>query len=424
MIRTARIPPLALFALLAQAAVAAAPPLMGPVTITASNPGDQFIPAVAWDHEHLQWLVVWEQDISGVRQIVSRLVNADGYPLGSSFLISETALDQTDPDVVYDPGHDRYMVVWVSQFSATDSDIAGRFIPWYGPVDTLMPFNIEYPSSLQFAPALEYAPFPVDEYFLVWENVVDFDPATIRAKRLYPDTGSEVGPSFEVVGDATYDRRNPRLAWNADAGRYLVAYERFEGSAEEDVYAASVSFTGTVFSPDLGLAGYAPEENQIDVAACHGSWMVVWKGGTGAGAQVFARPVAGDLTLGSTANLSVPFGDDRWPSIGCNPHGYDFFVAWERVFSNLHSGVKGSFLNADGTGAEAFSIRDQSAGNVLDYTRPAVSIGDGAYRAFVVWETDREDLVHQDLAGRWVDMALFSDNFESGNLSRWSATAP
>ncbi len=123
---------------------------------------------------------------------------------------------------------------------------------------------------------------PVNEYFVVWENLVDFDPSTIRAKRLHPDSGSEIGPSFEVVGDATYQRRKPAVAWNADAGRYLVTYERYEGTAQEDVYAASVSYNGTVFSPDLGIAGYAPEENQIDVAACNGSWMVVWKGGNDA----------------------------------------------------------------------------------------------------------------------------------------------
>lgn len=47
-------------------AVWAGPPL-GPVTVTASNPGDQFEPAVAWDYEHNQWLAVWEQDVSGER---------------------------------------------------------------------------------------------------------------------------------------------------------------------------------------------------------------------------------------------------------------------------------------------------------------------------------------------------------------------
>ncbi len=402
-----------------------AEPPMGPVTVTASNPGDQFEPAVAWDHEHNQWLTVWEQDVSGVRQIVGRLVNGNGYPVDFSFFITDATRDQTDPDVVYDPGHDRYLVVWVNELSASDTDIAGRFVPWDGidPVQTA--FLIEYPTSLQLAPALEYAPFPIDEYFVVWEDIVGFDTSTIRAKRLYPDTGSEVGPSIEIVGDATYDRQEPAVAWNADAGRYLVVYERYEGTAQEDVYAASVSYSGTVFSPDLGIAGYQPEENQIDVAACDGSWMVVWKNDQGASGQVYARPVAGDLTLGSGTNLSAPYFGSSWPAVDCIPNGVGFFMVWEQFFSTGTEGISGALLASGGGQVEgAFNVMGSSTVETRDFTRPAVSVGDYQNRAFVVWETDREDLIHHDLAGRWVEMVLFADDFETGNTSRWSLTTP
>jgi len=404
-------------------AVWAEPP-MGPVTITASNPGDQYTPAVAWDQDHSQWLTVWEQDVSGVRQIVGRMVNRDGYPTTNSFFITDEVLDQTDPDVVYDPGHDRYLVVWTNQFSATDSDISGRFIPWDGLDPAQLAFGIEFPSSLQFAPVIEYAPSPVNEYFVVWENLVDFDPSTIRAKRLYPDSGSEIGPSFEVVGDATYQRRKPAVAWNADAGRYLVTYERFEGTAQEDVYAASVSYNGTVFSPDLGIAGYAPEENQIDVAACDGRWMVVWKGEPDPTGKVYARPVAGDLTLGSFTDVSAPFDNNRWPAVSCIPNGVGFFVVYEFTFGDGNEGVVGAFLAPNGTMGDRFNVWAPSGVGERDFTRPAVSVGDYQNRALVVWEADRDDFVHQDLAGRWVEMVLFADDFETGNTSRWSLTTP
>jgi len=413
------------FSVVVPGGAAWAEPPMGPVTVTASNPGDQFTPAVAWDHEHNLWLAVWEQDISGVRQIVGRFVDSDGYPLAASFFITDAALDQTEPDVVYDPDHDRYLVVWTNQFSASDSDITGRFIPWNGLDPALLPFGIEFPTSLQLAPAIEYAPFPIDEYFLVWEDVVGFDPSTIRAKRLHTDTGSDIVPSFEVVGDATYNRRKPSVAWNAEVGRYLVTYERYQGTAQEDVYAASISYSGTVFSPDLGIAGYPAEENQIDVAACDGSWMVVWKSGEEPSGSIYARPVAGDLTLGSTQPVS-PYIQERWPEVECVPHGVGFFLVWEKTYSDPSGpkGVVGGLLGADGTVNDTLTIM-AVAGQTLDYTRPAVSVGDYQNRAFVVWEADRDgNPVLQDLAGRWVEMALFADDFETGNTSRWSATIP
>ncbi len=414
------------FVVAATGGVTWAGPPMGPVTVTASNPGDQSTPALAWDHEHSQWLAVWEQDVSGVRTIVGRLVNTDGYPIGNSFFISDSTLDQTDPDVVYDPGHDRFLVVWTSEFSASDTDITGRFVPWNGLDPALLPFGIEFPSSLQFAPALEYAPFPIDEYFLVWENVVGFDPSTIRAKRLHTDTGSEITPSFEVVGDATYQRRKPAVAWNPDAGRYLVTYERYQGTDQEHVFAASVSFSGTVFSPDLEIAGFTAEENQIDVAACDGSWMVVCKVGEEPSGVIFARPVADDLTLGSIV-MPYPNSQLRWPEVECVPHGVGFFLVFEATYTNPSGpkGVIGAFMGADGTVNGTFKIEGGVAGQTLDYTRPAVSVGDYQNRAFVVWEADRDgNPALQDLAGRWVEMALFADDFETGNTSRWSATGP
>ena len=67
----------------------------------------------------------------------------------------------------------------------------------------------------------------------------------------------------------------------------------------------------------------------------------------------------------------------------------------------------------------------QAGSETRDFTRPAVSVGDYQNRAFVVWETDRDGIPSmQDLAGRWVEMMLFADDFETGNTSRWSATIP
>lgn len=403
-----------------------AAPLMGPVTVTASNPGDQFTPAVARDAEHDRWLAVWSQDVSGVRAIVGRLVNEDGFPIGDSFFITDSAVDELSPDVVYDPGHDRYLVVWEHDYSAVDPDIWGRFIPWYGPVDTLLPFVIESPSSLQQSPALEYAPFPIDEFMVVWgDRATLLDPPTIRAKRLAPDTGSGIGSSFEVVGDATYGRQNPQLAWNPPAGRFLVVYERFQvsGGLNLDVYAASLSYSGTVFSPDLGLAGYPEEESQVGVAACDGRWMVVWKGGQGTAGHPYARPVADDLSLGATTDL-YPVGYSSWPAVQCNPFGAEFFVVWQQLFGSGHSGVVGAFASPQGVLVDRFNVNVAPVGDERDFTRPAVSVGSYERRALVVWEADRADLAHVDLGDRWVDMALFSDGFESGNTTRWSATTP
>lgn len=403
---------------------ARADPLMGNPIIAASNPGDQFEPAVARDDEHDRYLAVWEQDISGVYAIVARLIGGDGTPLGSSFFVSDSVTDQTDPDVVYDPVNGRFVVVWVHEYSASDTDLMGRFIPWVGLDTGLLPFSIEDPVTLQLSPAVAYTPAPVNELFVVWQDKAGFDPATIRAKRIDPDNGNFLTPSFPVVGDTTYDRWNPQLAWNHEEDRYLVVYERFQGAGEEDVYAAEVLYSGTVLTSDLGIAGFPAEENQVAVAACEGTWMVLWKGGQGGSAQVYARPVAGDLTLGAITNLSAPFVDQRWPKVACNPHGHEFFTVREATFGGGKIGASGEFLDLNGTPFGEFNLFVSPVGSIINYTRPAAAVSTTDARAYVIAESDREDLVHQDLIGRWVDMSTFTDDFETGGTSRWSQVVP
>jgi hypothetical protein len=147
--------------------------------------------------------------------------------------------------------------------------------------------------------------------------------------------------------------------------------------------------------------------------------MVVWKGAT----QVYTRPVAGDLALGATNNLSTPYFGDSAPAVACNPYGAKFFVVWQADFSGTH-GVVGGFLNAAGVLLDSFNVYARSGGSTLNHTHPAVSVGDYERRAYVVWEDERDTVPHLDLRGRWVDMAFFSDDFETHDTSRWSSTVP
>jgi hypothetical protein len=205
---------------------------------------------------------------------------------------------------------------------------------------------------------------------------------------------------------------------------HLVVYERFHGTDQEDVYAQAVLNSLITIGPEFGIAGFPDEENQIDVAACEGSWMVVWKGGQDPDGEIYARAVAGDLTLGSITNAGAPYKNYRRPAVSCIPHGVGFFTVWEGTYTNGQEGIFGAFLTSDGTTEEQFRVMVQTVVETRDFTRPAVSVGNWKNRAFVVWETDRADLVHHDLAGRWVEMVLFADDFETGNTTRWSSTTP
>jgi len=408
----------ALSILLAASIAVASDPVLGPVTVTASNPGDQFRPAVAYDAEHDRYLAVWHQEVSGVLQIVGRTVDADGWPLGSSFFITDEGTDQSLADVVYLPDVDRYLVVWVNDYfgDGSDHDIRGRFVPWIGLDPSLTPFTINNAPTDQGHPRAAVSP-SIHEVMIVWDTQDVAAPPVIEAQR-WSTTGSPVSPVLTIAADGGSAYGSTRATWSEENDRYLVVYQRTPNGGDGDIYAAHLSFSGTVLAGDVGIAGFVGEEEQADVAACEDGYMVVWTGNDGGATQVFARPVAADLTLGAIVNLSDPFPGQGWPAVACRPSSGGYLVAREALFAGSIVGVVGELVDPRGASLAEFNVNVATVGSTREYTRPAVATGDG--RALVIWESDRDDLVHQDVAGRWVDLGVFADGFERGDRARWS----
>ena len=122
--------------------------------VLAQEDSWKWSPAVAYDPNHNQYLVVWENwwpnghhDIYG--RTGRRLRRAF-----REFAIYSGVYNSKQPAVAYDTTHDQYLVAWSydSAGDDTDYDIYGRFIPWNGPsplipgVSVLMPGRKARPS--------------------------------------------------------------------------------------------------------------------------------------------------------------------------------------------------------------------------------------------------------------------------------------
>lgn len=399
---------------------ATADPWMSNTQTLAADTEDQFQPAVAYNSVHDEFLVVWQADVSGNYEIVGIRVDSAGAPIGSSFAISDPGTSQFAPDVAYDPVNDRYIVVWVSDYSGTltDTDIAGRFIPWDGPSASLATFGINGALTGQWHPSVAVNP-AIGEFLVVWSNIETATPAWISAQRWATDGSGSVTSAFDITSGPEY-RINPKVVWNDVESQYLVVYERFIGGNEEDVYGTRLTWAGAVLGTEIGIAGWPDEENQVDVASCRGGYLVVWKGGIDAGARIYARAVLGDGSVGAiVGNLSGTLPNHLQPSVACNRNGAEYLVSWDILFGTGFRGVVGSMVALDGTAGPAFNIYASTTGNTLDYTRPELAVGDHA-EALVAWESDRPDLTSQDIRGRLVGGRLFADGFESGDDNYWA----
>ncbi|MEE4329997.1 MAG: hypothetical protein V2J10_03965, partial [Wenzhouxiangella sp.] len=375
-------------------------PIQGPSTIAASNRGAQFAPRVAWDPERERWLAVWDQDVEGVRRIVGRFVNKEGFPVGSSFFISDDTVDQTAPDIAYDPLEEQYLVVWVREFSATDNDLWIREVPWSGPEAGLPPRTLVQPTTSESAPALAYSPDQT-EFFLTWQRDDGVDPPAIWGAPLGQPVPPGVITGMSIASDSTFARQKPRIAWNEQSQTYLIVYERSLPSAQSDVYVSLVEPSGSTVEMDRGIAGFSGDEHEVDVAACGENWLVVWTGEQPTYGDVFSRLVDAALDLGAIRAFGVDEVDNRYPAVACNPHNGDFFATWQQYSSTEGRMIRGAFIDPEGGAPEPFRISDSATG---DATRPAVSVADAEERAYVIWERDASGIEEQNLEGRWVRM--------------------
>lgn len=83
--------------------------------ISTTSNADQFSPAVAYDPNSNQYLVVWEHDVYDT-DIYGRLVNADQSFVGPEFPISSGSYEHTDPAVAFDANNNRFLVAWSDSY--------------------------------------------------------------------------------------------------------------------------------------------------------------------------------------------------------------------------------------------------------------------------------------------------------------------
>lgn len=102
-----------------------------PSDFRISNGGataDEYSPAIAYDSTDAEFLVVWQDQRSGVFGIYGQRVEAGGPKTGSNFRISRGPADESGPAVAFSDTADQYLVVWEDERNAAlrGRDILGR----------------------------------------------------------------------------------------------------------------------------------------------------------------------------------------------------------------------------------------------------------------------------------------------------------
>jgi hypothetical protein len=312
--------------------------------IIADTPtADEGSPAVAFDPGRQQYLVAYASYIVNTSLVYATCINLHGevivdYALGSGI----------NPDIVYDPSHDDYIVVWEYATSSSVSHIMGIRIAGaccMGPECTGTPFNIsDDRPGFEAWPAIAYNAHEAHQDFLVvWhDNENYYDHYGVWGRRMSGTT--LMGSSFPINSPETSYNYAVDVAYNLNMNEFMVVWVR---------------------DPSRGT----------DFSLCD-IWSVrLWNG----------EGSSGGIIGGSEKAIYSSTGEQFYPRIATYRLNHDtpYFVIFRDEWNDEDGDIRGYLVNKQGDPVQLVNISTQE-GVIESYARLHSSEERGGYA--VVWQ--------------------------------------
>ena len=383
--------------------------------------GQQNFPSVASD-ANANFVVVWtsyDQDGDGFG-IRWRKFNAAGVSQAAGGANSYTTGSQVDPAVASDAAGN-FVVVWESD--GQDGDRGGIFGRRFDASGT--PLGAEFKANahtmnVQGNPRVAAA--PSGNFVVVWESFGQDGDYSGVFGRLFDSVGTPIA-GFRANTYTTGNQAMPAVASDAN-GNFVVVWEGADGSYT-GIVGRRFDASGSPIGGEFPVNSYTTNLQTLPAIASEpsGSFVVVWKSRSqdGSGYGIFGRRFnAFGVAQGSDfqINTYTTIGQDR-PSVTSDAKG-NFVVTWQSGLQDGSSyGIFGQRFNASGApqGSE-FQVNSYTSGAQLHAS--VASSADGDF--VVVWDSDGEDGSFQGIFGQRYGDLIFEDDFESGDVSRWSSS--
>lgn len=385
-------------------------------------------PAVAWNEEEGQFLVVWADPRNGGSDIYGRRVAADtGKPEGPDLRISgagATGLEAC-PDVAWSATSDVFLVVWQDgrNMASMDAEIYGRLVGADGkPSGPDFLINGPVSPDSDVCPAVAWGS-KSDQFLVVWESNRDhwLKGSEIYGRLIGADA-KPVGAALVVSGTgAVEDDRNAAVAWNATSNQFLVVWEDYRNQASwaADIYGRRVTAAGSPTGADFRISGPGGTKDEVEpeVAwnATENQYLVVWEDTRGSGGargeDIYGRLVGGASGMASGEKRisgAKATSDETDPEVAWDEPADQYLVVWEDsrdIAVGRNTDIRGQKLDAAGFRSGA-DFRLSGAGGTWAESHPDVACGAGAdpVQFLVAWSDMRNFATHRaDIYGRRVE---------------------
>jgi hypothetical protein len=389
-----------------------------PAILISDVAANQYRPDIAYNSQHDEYLVVWENLwAGGYHDVYAQRVSGSGQLL-SWFAVSTSTYSKMNPSVAYDPTRDRYLVVFSYDAYGTggDWDIYGRYIPWNGPSASLTDFVIcNWASLNQLRPVVAFGRAQ-DEYLVTWTNAWSGQPSYISARRVFAD-GSGFPSNPFLISSGPENRDYQDVTYNLHRNEYLITWDVDKSGTGLDIYGERLAGNGSVLTggtnipPVTGefpIAGWPDKEERPAVAACDQAdqYLVAWQSDLGTGGTdyaVYGYYLNGDAVPVHVFQICDTTSPDMYVEVGCDADGDRYLLAWQSKYVGGEYSVWARLAFPDrslGTDFEVVGPRQNA-----DREFPGVA---GGFSNFLVaWEHDRDGGANKDIYGRFIGYMFY-----------------
>lgn len=372
---------------------------------------DRYVPAVAYNWIHREYLVVWHNTWpDGHRDVYARRVSESG-DLLSWFAVSAGPNDRAQPAVAYNAANDEYLVVWMYNANADGStyEIWGRIVAWNGAYLNPEFQIITWPNRTFWSPDVAWNSYR-NEYLVVWSahETATLTPTDVAHALLAAD-GTKL---FGTIITSANQPHQADVTYNVAADEYLVVWRRMWTPGDGDIRAARLSGdSATVVNPPGEFTISAPTEDQMLPAVTTNQqhrYLVVWQ-------YAFPGPCCDwdirgqelDVTGGLVDDVIYVAGstdDETAPQVVARPgSGRQYLAVWQRTTT------AGEAIWARAWGdAGAIYYGEIAAAAFWNNASPSVAAGRPSF--FITYEGDAagDPTVYRHIYGRrWVPNAVF-----------------
>jgi hypothetical protein len=356
-------------------------PPSGPVEITVSTAGGhQLRPAVAWNPNQGEYLVVWQEREDNA-DIYAQRVSASGDLRGSKIAVSTASLKQQRPAVAYDSQRNEYLVVWQSGTGEENTSgynyIHGQRLSGSGGrLGGLI--TVSAATNWQVEPDVAYNSRD-DQYLVVWrDGTVD-----VHGQRI-SGSGALLGSNFRICG-APRQQNRPSVVYNSVANEFFVAWDDHRNNVDYDIYGCRVSATGIPYT-DVEICRQGGDQLAPEVGFCPitNEYLVAWPDYSVEPTQLYPDLFATRVTQSGLVRPRFALSTAQWgqldPAIAFNPVASEYLVVWT---NNRPWDIHGQRLSPGGSflGSSVMFSTDSEKQHL-----PAIAVNTGSGGHLIAWE--------------------------------------